>query len=68
MVQLEELHYCSNCDAEFSVYPNFEAEELISFCPYCGSELDYDDSDEEDDDYMQEDEDIFDEKDNYDEQ
>lgn len=47
MVQLEELHYCNNCDAEFSVYSSFDNEEEISFCPYCGSELDFD----EDSDY-----------------
>jgi DNA-directed RNA polymerase subunit RPC12/RpoP len=61
MVQLEELHYCNNCDAEFSVYSSFETDDLISFCPYCGSEIedideeiddfDMDDDESEEDDY-----------------
>lgn len=62
MVQLEELHYCNNCDAEFSVYPNFDSTEEIAFCPYCGSELD---------DLYEDDEELFDDdldaKDDYEE-
>jgi hypothetical protein len=43
-------HVCYECDAEFVVEPIGETDDIISFCPFCGSELDLEeDLDEEDD-------------------
>lgn len=42
-------HVCYECDAEFVVEPIGETDDIISFCPFCGSELDQEDLDEEDD-------------------
>lgn len=47
---------CYECTAEFSVQPAYDIEDLVSFCPYCGSEIEH----EEDDDY---DEDLDDDED-----
>lgn len=61
MIQLteEEFFLCYECDAEFSV--NAESEDaLVSFCPYCGSELELDEQDDDDDD--EEDDDLEDEE------
>jgi len=44
MLELEEMNYtqCYNCDAEFKVQSLFdnENEQAVSFCPFCGEELD----------------------------
>jgi rRNA maturation endonuclease Nob1 len=43
-------HVCYECDAEFTVEPIGETDDVISFCPFCGSELDLEeDLDEEED-------------------
>lgn len=43
---------CYNCDAEFEVISSYDTDEEVSFCPYCGSEIDIDEDDsEEDEDY-----------------
>jgi rRNA maturation endonuclease Nob1 len=54
-IQLEEITYCIECDAEFSVNPNFEIDIPVEFCPYCGTTIedldeDYDDEEDLDDD------------------
>lgn len=49
---IREDHICEFCDAEYTI--ESEVEEVISFCPYCGSEIEYTDGDEysdEDDDW-----------------
>lgn len=43
-------HLCLACDAEF-VVESIEVDEPPSFCPFCGSELEF-----EDEDYDEEDE------------
>jgi len=69
MLEIEESssdynYFCYSCDTEFAVVPAFELGEQVSFCPYCGSEVeepvdeDLDDMEEED---LDEDEDIEDE-------
>lgn len=30
---------CYNCDEEFTVEPVFITSQEVSFCPYCGSEI-----------------------------
>lgn len=51
MIQLteEELFLCYECDTEFTVSTESE-DALVSFCPYCGSELEHEDDDEDYDD------------------
>jgi hypothetical protein len=41
-------HICYECDSEFYVFPIYEESEMaeISFCPYCGSELESIEEDE----------------------
>lgn len=41
-------HLCLACDAEFII--EADVEEQPSFCPFCGSELDFDVELEEDED------------------
>jgi len=41
-------HICYNCDEEFTVKSVYETESEVSFCPYCGSELDFEEDDEDD--------------------
>lgn len=38
---------CYNCEEEFRIEPVYESEAEICFCPYCGSELDLQDFEEE---------------------
>ena len=44
MLELEDMEYtqCYNCDAEFKVQSLFDKEsgQAVSFCPFCGEELD----------------------------
>lgn len=42
----DEIHICDNCDAEFSVAILNEDSADVSYCPYCGYEMN---SDEEED-------------------
>ena len=44
---MPEHHSCFDCDEEFTVRSVYESESEISFCPFCGSELEL----EEDDDF-----------------
>lgn len=51
---MSEPTTCFNCEEEFTVESVFETEQEVLFCPYCGSELDIVDLDEdldEDEDY-----------------
>jgi rRNA maturation endonuclease Nob1 len=33
-------HICYNCEAEFVVHTPYNNEDTVSFCPFCGSEVD----------------------------
>lgn len=48
---------CYECGAEFLVQPAFDIEEPISFCPYCGSEIEHEEVDDDLDGDMDDDED-----------
>lgn len=39
MVQEENPIYCENCEAEFTVTSNYDE---VSYCPHCGTEIEYD--------------------------
>lgn len=51
--QESQPHVCYNCDEEFVVSTPYQTEAIISFCPFCGSEVENEDEtllfDEEDD-------------------
>ncbi len=49
-------HICFECDAEFIVHTPYDMDEPVSFCPFCGSEVELEE-DELDD--LDEDEDEF---------
>jgi hypothetical protein len=51
---LREDHICEYCDAEYTV--ESEVEDIVSFCPYCGTEVTFGDSFEEFDEELEEDE------------
>lgn len=40
---------CYDCDAEFDVVSMYETEDVVSFCPYCGSDIVVDLDDDDDD-------------------
>ena len=45
-----KIHECFECGAEFSITTAFEEEdfEVVSFCPFCGSEMELEEDDEDD--------------------
>jgi len=43
------LHYCNECGSEF-VIQAIEAEDQVTYCPYCGSDLYDQDKDVDDED------------------
>lgn len=43
--QDEPIYLCYSCDAEFSVEALTD-EEIPSYCPFCGSNLDYDEEED----------------------
>lgn len=47
----QEAYICYECDSEFAIHTPYETDQKISFCPFCGSEIedDFDDYDEEED-------------------
>lgn len=47
--QEREPVICYSCDSEFIVHTPYEMESSVSFCPFCGSEVDEDLEDLEDD-------------------
>lgn len=46
---MSPIFTCYECDAEYSVDSIFETDDPVSFCPYCGSEIEHE---EEDDDEL----------------
>lgn len=43
---MEEADFlCEECGAEFTILA--ENDDTVNFCPYCGSELEYDEDDED---------------------
>jgi len=55
MIEVEqEPHICFECDAEFVVHSAYAEDQPVSFCPFCGSEIEdeesFDDLDEDEDD------------------
>ena len=40
--QEQEPHVCYECDAEFIVHTPYDDENMVSFCPFCGSEMEQD--------------------------
>lgn len=53
---MDNTFNCYECDNEFSVESMFETDDQVSFCPYCGSEIEH----EEDEDDELDDEDFRD--------
>lgn len=50
MIEVEqEPHVCLECDAEFVVHAVY-GEEDVAFCPFCGNDIDEEDSDDEEED------------------
>lgn len=45
---MSDILTCYECAAEFTVQPSYDIEDPVSFCPYCGSEIEHE---EEEDDY-----------------
>lgn len=54
MIQMRIEHFCYECESQFFVESVEETEMDVSFCPYCGSELEVDE-DLEDEDQDEED-------------
>jgi rRNA maturation endonuclease Nob1 len=52
--QEKEPILCYECDIEFVIHTAFEHDEDVSFCPFCGSEveadIDFETSDDDQDD------------------
>lgn len=47
-------YYCGECEMEFDIVTEYK-DEVIFFCPFCGSEINLDDNDDElDDDFFNE--------------
>jgi rRNA maturation endonuclease Nob1 len=46
----QEPHICFECDAEFVIHTPFDVDDPVSFCPFCGSEIESEDLDEDLDD------------------
>lgn len=40
---------CYNCDEEFVIHTPYKTEAIVSFCPFCGSEVEDIDEEVEDD-------------------
>jgi hypothetical protein len=50
----DEPLICYACDSEFLVHTPYEVEAPVSFCPFCGSEVEG-----EEDDFEDEEDDLF---------
>ena len=49
---MEPVFNCIDCDSEFTVEPTYDTEDPISFCPYCGSEINHEEEEDlEDEDF-----------------
>lgn len=46
----QEPHICFECDSEFIIHTPVESEIPVSFCPFCGSEVET--TEEDLDDYI----------------
>lgn len=44
--------FCHECEAEFTVVSSYD--DPIDFCPHCGSEIEYEDEDDDLDEYFEE--------------
>lgn len=55
----DEPHICFECDSEFIVHTPYESDMPVSFCPFCGSEIEL--SEEE----LEEEDGLFDEEDDF---
>jgi DNA-directed RNA polymerase subunit M/transcription elongation factor TFIIS len=53
----DDIHFCTDCDSEFTVTKIDDDEIEVQFCPFCGYDMAmddvYDDEDEEDDNKFQ---------------
>jgi len=47
---MEPVFNCFECDSEFTVESTYETEDPVSFCPYCGSEIEHEEEEEDLDD------------------
>jgi rRNA maturation endonuclease Nob1 len=52
---MSDILNCYECGAEFTVQPSFDIDEPISFCPYCGSEIEHEEEEDDLDDLEDED-------------
>jgi hypothetical protein len=57
---MSKEHFCYECDSEFTVEEvtkGTDLEQSISFCPFCGSEMDFEeDEDDLDEEFYEDDE------------
>lgn len=52
-----EPHICFECDAEFIIHTPYDVVDPVSFCPFCGSEVEATEEELEDDELDDEDND-----------
>jgi len=45
-----EPFICYECNNEFTVDNEYDSDDQVSFCPYCGSEIEHEEEEEELDD------------------
>ena len=49
---MNDWHYCESCDSEFKVVSDtVDEEDTVAFCPYCGTEMEETEEEDEDIDY-----------------
>jgi rRNA maturation endonuclease Nob1 len=46
--QEQNPHVCFECDSEFVVHTPYNDDQPISFCPFCGSEVESEEDDDDD--------------------
>lgn len=54
---MSDTFNCYECDEEFTVQSTYDTEDPVSFCPYCGSEIEHEEIDDDLDSELDEDED-----------
>lgn len=54
---MSDTYNCYECDEEFTVQSTYDTEDPVSFCPYCGSEIEHEEDDIDLEDELEEDED-----------
>jgi rRNA maturation endonuclease Nob1 len=52
-IKINDWHTCNSCETEFKVVS--DSEDLIEYCPYCGSVVDDNVDEDEDMEYDEED-------------